>query len=69
MADVFTYIVDMPTELREMVTPCLDGYTIYINAKLDSDKQREAYDHALRHIMSCDWEKCDVQSIEADAHK
>jgi len=69
MADIYTYIVDMPTELREMVAPCIDGYTVYINAKLDTDKQREAYNHALKHILSDDWSKSDVQEIEYTAHK
>ena len=46
-----------------------DGsYTILINAKLSDQGQLLAYEHALRHIINEDFEKENVQEIEADAH-
>ena len=67
MPDVSVYLVDLP--VREMVVPsgpC--SWTVYIDARLSYEGQREAYDHALRHIQRGDWERDDVQAIEAEAH-
>jgi len=72
MDDVFVYLRDdMPITQAEYVTPCLHGYTIYINAKLDTAHQQEAYEHALEHIRCGDFDiDCvkDIQQIEAEAH-
>ena len=69
MADVYTYLVPLPSGVREMVTPCADGdYTVYINDGISSDERMAAYDHAMKHINGEDFEKCDVQDIESDAH-
>lgn len=69
MTDVFTYIVDLPDGIHEIVTKCSDGYTIYLHAGDTSERQREAYRHAIKHIMERDYEKADVQIIEFDTHK
>jgi len=46
-----------------------DGsYTIFINARLDSESQYKEYMHELHHIEGGDYERHDVQEIEADAH-
>ena len=69
---VYVYLVDMPPQTHEMVTPCADGYTVYINAALDDKHRIEAYEHALRHIENGDFDMdniADVQQIEARAHK
>lgn len=55
--------------VREMVTPCFDGYTIYINARLSDLGQSEALNHAMWHISNNDFEKEDVQTIEHLAHR
>lgn len=68
MDDVFVYLVDLPAKIDEAVTPCLDGYTIYINSNLDNDSRLKAYAHAMFHIMNNDFEKINVQAIEAEAH-
>lgn len=68
MDDIYVYIVDLPDQVNEMVTPCLDGYTIYLNAKLSHQERVDAYLHALRHVENNDWEKDDVQKIEKEAH-
>lgn len=66
--DVFVYIVDLPDGVNEMVAPCLAGYTVYINDKLSPEGRREAYRHALYHIINHDFEKSDVNEIEIEAH-
>lgn len=67
MDRIFVYLVDLPTKIHEMVTPCADGYTIYINARLSNLARVEAYDHALWHINNNDFEKEDAQEIESGA--
>lgn len=69
MDDVFVYFVKMPAGMHEAVVPCLDGYTVYIDSSLSGAEQLKAYVHAIRHIESSDWEKHDVNQIEADAHR
>lgn len=68
---VYVYLRDdMP--VNEMITPCADGYTVYINAKLDREHQVAAYEHALSHIENGDFDidnVDDVQQIEARAHR
>lgn len=69
MDDIFVYYVDFPDNVKEMVTPCYDGYTIYINKKLPGETRRRAYNHAISHVINNDFNGWDVQSIEAKAHK
>ena len=64
MDDVFVYLAPLPNAIDEYVTPCSDGYTIYINEKLSRSQQIEAYNHAVSHIAGNDFEKHDVQEIE-----
>lgn len=66
MADIFVYIVPLPPGVNEMVTPCLDGFTIYISDALDPIQRVKAYRHALDHIRKNDFQKSDVQEIEHD---
>ena len=68
MVDMFVYIVDLPDQVDEMVTPCLDGYTVYLNARLTYAGRVRAYHHALRHIENNDFEGANVQEIEKGAH-
>ncbi len=67
--NVYTYLIDMPCSVHEMISEDVDGYTVYLNAKLSDADQRAAYDHAMRHIQNRDFERYDVQRIEAVAHK
>ena len=69
MDEVYVYLVDLPSGVNEMVTPCGDGnYTVYLSAKLSSIGQQRAYEHALHHIQNHDFQKADVQQIESEAH-
>ena len=67
--DIYVYLVDLPPAVPEMVSPCSDGYTIYLNARLAYADRVKAYLHALGHVERNDWEKANVQEIEKDAHK
>ncbi len=69
MAEVYVYIVDLPDRVDEMVTPCIDGYTVYLNARLTYAGRVRAYHHAMRHIERNDFEGFDIQEIEMEAHE
>ena len=69
MDDIFVYIIDLPDQINEMVTPCCDGYTVYINAKLSHQERVRAYQHAVKHIEHGDFDREDVQEIEYQTHK
>ena len=67
---IFTYLIDMPTRVHEAVCPCADGYTIYLNSRLSYQDRIKAYNHAMKHIESNDFEsEEDIQTIEARAHR
>lgn len=69
MDDVYIYYVDFPNSVNEIITPCYDGYTVYINKRLPREAKRKAYNHAIRHIERNDFQKYDVQSIEYNNHE
>lgn len=66
MVDVYTYLVELPDQIEEMVVPCLDGYTVYIDQNLTAERRVSAFRHALRHILHGDHEKADVGQIEQE---
>lgn len=66
--DIFVYMIAMPDSVHEAVTPCFDGFTIYINKNLSYEQRQRAFIHALRHIQNKDFEKDNVQAIESQAH-
>ena len=69
MNDIYVYLVNLPPGIHEAVTPCRDGYTIYIDNDLSPDAKLEAYNHAVRHILNRDFEiEGNVQEIERRAH-
>lgn len=53
--DIYVYILPLPDKVREMVTPCVGGYTVYISDKLDKAGRERAFDHALQHIRRNDF--------------
>ena len=69
MDDIYVYCVPLPVGIDEMVSPCYNGYTIYISDRLDQEHRIRAYYHALRHIRKRDHEKSSVQLIEMHAHR
>ena len=68
--DVNVNLVDFhSTKGNEMIIPNEDGsYTILINSRSATNKQLEAYQHALEHIQNGDFQRQDVQQIETVAH-
>lgn len=68
--DVNVFIENFPnTKEAEAITENPDGtYTIFLNARMSYERQLEAYQHALEHIQNNDFQKLDVQQIEAIAH-
>lgn len=68
MDDIFVYYTKLPPRINELVTPCNDGYTVYIDERLDKTSRIKAYMHAIKHIINNDFEKDDVQEIENTAH-
>lgn len=67
--DIFVYVLDLPESIRGRVVENEDStYTIFINAKLSYEMQIHVYQHELKHIKNGDFEKTDVQQIEAIAH-
>ena len=69
MDDIYTYLIDLPNGVNEMVMPCFCGYTVYIEKNLTYEAQIKAYQHAMWHILNDDFTKEDVQSIEEEAHR
>lgn len=69
MDNVYIYLVDLPDRIDEMVTPCADGYTVYLNARLSYSGRVRAYHHAMTHIGRNDWKRDNVQEIEKEAHE
>lgn len=69
--DYQVQLIQFPdTRTKETVVENEDGsYTIFIEASLDSIKQREAFKHAMRHILGDDFDKNDVNEIEHEAHR
>ena len=73
MNDVYVHLLDFPnTKVSETVTENADGsYSIFLNSKMSFEKQKDAYNHALGHIVNLDFEKTgmNIDVIEAYAHK
>lgn len=54
MDRIFVYLVKLPDGIDEAVSPCLEGYTIYIDERLTNEMMIMAYDHAMFHIDNGD---------------
>ena len=55
--------------VNEVITENEDSsFTIFINANLCESKRLKAINHAIKHIRDRDFEKTNVQEIEASAH-
>lgn len=66
--NIYHYIVDLPDGIKEIVLPCVDGYTIYTDARLDKAHRIKSYRHALAHIEKGDFGKYNVSEIERLRH-
>lgn len=69
MDDTRIVFTKLPDHINEMVSKGSDNFfTIYINPNQSQEGIERSYMHALQHIKKGDFEKNDVQAIEADAH-
>lgn len=67
--NVYVYMVDLPNGIHEMVTPCPDGYTVYLDSSDCHEDRLRHYAHALCHIDGNDHKEGDVQVIESKLHR
>lgn len=62
--------LNMEYGIHEQVTKNHDGsYTIFLNARDSRAMNILSYKHALLHVINNDFDKDDVQKIEADCHR
>ena len=67
--DIKVVYADLPTTVKAF-TVLSDGYyTIVLNQNLTREQNKTSYLHELFHITNNDYEKLDIQSIEANAHR
>lgn len=67
--DIKVIYADLPTSVKAF-TVLTDGYyTIVLNQNLTREQNEISYMHELIHIANNDYEKLDIQSIEANAHR
>lgn len=66
MDDIYCYLADLPDNVHEIVTPCADGYTVWISNRLDIKERQKALEHAIEHIKKEDFRKYNVQWIEGE---
>lgn len=69
--DINVVLMDFPKRRKthEAVTQNADGtYTIFIDARISTEGQQREFNHAMQHIKNGDFDKHDVQLIEAAAH-
>ena len=65
--DLFVRLVPN-LSVNEMITPCENGYSVYIKEELPEEKKIEALYHAYIHKKSNDFENTDIEDIESRAH-
>ena len=70
MDRIFVYLIKMPRGVHEFVSPCEEGYTIYLDKDLTNERLIEEYEHALAHIENGDFwnEAMTVSQMEMRAH-
>ncbi len=63
-------LMDMPIGIEEQVTQNADGsYTVFLNSRYTYEHHVDCLHHALGHVQNRDFEKLDVQTVEAEAHR
>lgn len=66
-------VTDLPHTIdgftKKTVASDGDWYTIILNARLNNERQREAYEHEMEHIEAGDFDlKCTADEIEKLRH-
>ena len=63
--DYFVRIADFPVGVHGFVVPNDDGtFSVYINARDSSVRQRQAFKHERKHIARNDFSRDDVREAE-----
>lgn len=70
MIDYNVILVKFPSgKVHEAVTPNDDGsVTIFLDKNATKESQRKRFQHVMRHLAGNDFDRDDVQEIEAEAH-
>lgn len=56
MSNIIVRIIDLPCTVRGYTALDDEGdYNIYLNAKLNYEQQKRAYNHEMCHITRNDW--------------
>ena len=62
-------LINMDVQVAEhVVLNCDDSATIFLNARHTAERQREAYLHAMEHLVRDDFFKNDVDEVELRSH-
>lgn len=71
MEEIIQRNIDLPTTIRGYTIRDHNGdYNIYINARMTTERQIEAYRHELKHIRNGDFNRTgSVDLIEIHAHR
>lgn len=65
--DIGVYFLNMDTSVNEQVILNEDGsYSIFLNARLNRERQMNAYKHALEHILKDDFGRECADEIEKE---
>ncbi len=60
------HFIDMPPKVEEQIIFNEDGsFSIFINARLNWERQMMAYQHAIAHIANDDFSKYNADKIES----
>ena len=70
MIDYNVILVKFPSwNVHEAVTPNEDGsVTIFLDKNSTKESQRKRFQHVMKHLAGNDFDRDDVQEIEAEAH-
>ena len=70
MIDYNVILVKFPSgNVHEAVSPNEDGsVTIFLDKNATKESQRKRFQHVMRHLAGNDFDRDDVQEIEAEAH-
>lgn len=69
MSMIKVIYADLPPRVKGFTVLKDDYYTIVLNHNLTREQNEVTYRHELKHIENKDFEKINIQSIEALAHR
>ena len=70
MYDFNIVLIDMDIVVGETICKNADdSFTVFLNSRWSVEEQKRCFCHALDHVRHHDWERFDVNEIEARAHR